>query len=130
MVAQRTVLVVDDELAVLRFVVDALSLDYVTLEATSAAEALRLFHDNRGAIELVIIDMMMPGMSGLDLAAELSRQRPNLEILYISGHSNSLAMQCITDRRPEVVLLKPFDGSTLVARVQQLLHANRGGATG
>jgi CheY-like chemotaxis protein len=120
---QRTVLVVDDESAVLRFVVDALSADFVTLEAASAAEGLRLFQVHRDAIDLVIIDMMMPGMSGLDLAAELSRLQPDLEILYISGHAESLAMQCITDLRPEVVLLKPFDSSTLVARVQRLLPA-------
>jgi CheY-like chemotaxis protein len=121
--AHRTVLVVDDEPIVLRFMVHALASEFETLQAATAADGLQLFRTHGDVIDLVIIDMMMPGMSGLDLAAELARLRPELEILYVSGHSESLAMQCITGRRPEVVLFKPFDGDILLERVHRLLSA-------
>jgi DNA-binding response OmpR family regulator len=124
-----TILVVDDEPELRRFVVDVLqSSGFGSIEAVNEAQGLALFKANRNRIDLVILDMVMPGMSGLDLAAELERQRPGVKVLYISANGSSIAMECIARQAADGVLFKPFTGSTLVERVVHLLE--KSGADG
>ena len=92
-----------------------------TIGAGTAAEGLEVFLAHRGKIDLVIVDMVMPGMSGLDLAAELERLQPGVQILYISGSGDSIAMKSIQRQSADRVLLKPFIPEDLVERVTQLL---------
>jgi FixJ family two-component response regulator len=66
--------------------------------------------------------MVMPGVSGLDLATDLSREYPGIKILYISGFVESVAMHVIARRSPQAVLLKPFTEQALLERVHQLLE--------
>jgi DNA-binding NtrC family response regulator len=121
--APQTILVVEDDPAVRRLIVRALSRNgFTVLGAGSATAGLAAFEAPFANIKLAIIDMVMPGMSGLDLAAELERRQPGIRILYISGHGDSIAMDSIARRRPEFVLLKPFVPGTIVTRVQQLLQ--------
>lgn len=118
-----TVLVVDDEPDLRRFMVGVLqSNGFGPIEAVNEAQGLALFKANRDRIDLVILDMVMPGMSGLDLAAELERQRPGVKVLYISANGASIAMECIVRQSADGVLFKPFTGSGLVERVVQLLE--------
>jgi CheY-like chemotaxis protein len=120
--AQRAILVVEDHESLRSLL--GMTLRHhglATLEAGSAAEALRLFHAHRSVIDLAIIDMVLPGMSGLDLAVELERERPDLKILYTSGYVNSIAMEVIARDSPELVLLKPFTQLRLIERVVYLL---------
>jgi DNA-binding response OmpR family regulator len=117
-----TVLVVDDEPYLRRFIVDVLWRNgFGPIEAVNEAQGLALFKANRDKIDLVILDMVMPGMSGLDLAAELERQRPGVKILYISANGSSIAMECILRQSADGVLFKPFTGPALVERVAHLL---------
>jgi DNA-binding NtrC family response regulator len=119
---QPTILVVEDDRNVRRLIVRTLSQSgFTALEAGSADAGLAVFQEKPGAINLVIVDMVMPGMSGLDLAAELERLRPEVKILYISGYGNSIAMESIARQWPTFVLLKPFTRWMLVSRVQELL---------
>src|ERR1051326_1142376 len=91
-----TVLVVDDEVLLRRLIVRELRRKGIhPIEAADGQAGLVAFLANRDKIDLVILDMLMPGMSGLDLAAELGRQDPALKILYISGHGTSIAMESI-----------------------------------
>lgn len=116
-----TILVVEDQSAMrdlIRHMLESSSFAVIGAETAEAGLALLESHPE---ISLAIIDMVMPGMSGLDLAAELNRRRPGLQILYISGFVTSIAMQAIADRSPEVVLLKPFTEPRLVGRVRSLL---------
>ena len=117
-----TILIVEDQNALRRLL--ALSLagqGFTVLEAGSAVDGLAAFHRHREAIALAIIDMIMPGMSGLDLAAEMERELPGMRILYISGYGSSVAMESIGRRAPEHVLLKPFTGAEIAGRVRKLL---------
>ncbi len=91
------------------------------LEAANAMEALEVFRIHSHQINLAIIDFVMPSTSGLDLAAELGRQRPGLKILYTSGYIDTVAMKCIAHQQPELVLSKPFSQSQLIARVENLM---------
>lgn len=93
---------------------------FTTVTAETAEQGLAVFETNPDVC-LAILDMVLPGQSGLDLAAELERRRPGFRILYISGFSDSIAMESIARRDPRVVLIKPFGEDELIQRVSSLL---------
>jgi two-component system OmpR family response regulator len=114
---------VDHEPFLRQFIVNVLrSNGFGTIEAINEAQGLALFQANRDRIDLVILDVVMPDMSGLDLASELERQRPGVKILYISAEGASIAMKCILQQSADGVLLKPVTGPALAERVAHLLH--------
>jgi DNA-binding response OmpR family regulator len=120
---QPTVLVVEDEAPLRRLIVHYLTSDGIaSVEAGAADPGLSVVRQNPGLIDLAIIDMVMPGMSGLDLAAELGREFPGLKILFTSGYVDSIAMQGIAGLSPESVLFKPFTVEDLLSRVHKLLE--------
>lgn len=121
---QPTILVVEDDTALRRLVVRVLTKGgFEVISSGRAADALELVRQRRGAFELAIVDIIMPGMSGLDLAGDLDREYPELKILYISGYVNSVAAEVISRRAPELMLFKPFTAAALLDRVQALLAA-------
>jgi DNA-binding response OmpR family regulator len=118
----NTILVVDDDPAVRNFIGNTLrDLGLTVLTAHRLDAALSEIISHGAAIDLAIVDMIMPGGSGLDLAAELGRQWDGIQVLYVSGHHDSVAMDSIAQRSPEQVLLKPFSDQQLIARVLHLL---------
>ena len=120
--AQRTILVVEDNGALRRLMLRILAgCGYAVLEAANGPQGLDLFQQ-QGAVDLAIVDMVMPGMSGLDVAAEIERQQPGTKILYVTAHTSSVAIDSISRRTPDRVLLKPFDAAELIDRVAQLLQ--------
>lgn len=117
-----TVLVVEDDANLRRLVVNMLTHGgFETLAVGTATEGLSLIREHQGAFDLAVLDMMMPGMSGLDLASDIEREYPGLKILYMSGFVGSLAADALARRTPERVLLKPFTEQTLLERVRSLL---------
>jgi len=117
------ILIVEDDPPLRRWLTRVLkSNHYPVVIAEDGTEGLRQFEAYGGCFRLAIVDMVMPGMSGLDLAAELERRRPDLRILYISGHGDSVAIQGILHTGKEVVLVKPFEASTLLDRVRCLMN--------
>ncbi len=120
----QTILVVDDQTPVRQLISRMLVRSgFNTIEAGNGPQALARFQDAPAPIDLAIIDMVMPKMSGLDVAAELGRKYPDVKILYLSAHSSSIAIDCIRRRAPEHLLLKPFTEQNLVDRVYGLLGA-------
>lgn len=118
-----TILVVEDDEPLRRMMIRALDgQGFRTIEAGTSAEGLAHFLSNRREIGLAIIEMVMPAMSGLDLAAELDRLRPGMAILYMSSLPESIAMESIARRSPERVLAKPFTSDDLRQRVSHLLR--------
>ena len=91
------------------------------VEAASAEEALALWAEQKGAVDLLLTDVVMPGMSGHQLAGRLRDERPGLRTLYISGHADEV----ITQRgmlQPGINLLrKPFTPRDLVQAVADAL---------
>lgn len=117
------VLLVEDDSSLLGLLEHMLAhAGFATYSTAQAAKALSLVREREGAFDLAIVDMMMPGMSGLDLATDLDREYPNLKILYISGYIGSLAAEAVARRTPDRVLLKPFTEEALLARVRMLLE--------
>jgi two-component system, cell cycle sensor histidine kinase and response regulator CckA len=114
------VLLVEDEDGVRRVASRILSRHgFRVIEARSGGEALTRLDD--GPIDLVITDVVMPGMSGRELAAQLQRLHPRLPVVFMSGYSDR---QGIRDD-VSMVLSKPFTEETLLARVhEELARAN------
>ncbi|KAB1071540.1 response regulator [Methylobacterium planeticum] len=114
-----SILVVDDDAEVRHVTASFLSgFGYSETEAGDGAAALALLE--RRSFDLVVADLAMPGMSGVELAATLRRRWPNLPVLILTGHAD--AMQ-IPDDVP--VLTKPFGSGELAARVSALLDTAR-----
>ena len=120
-----TVLVVEDDACLLRLIECMLAnAGLETSTAGGAVDGLALVRERQGHFDLAILDMVMPGMSGLDLATELSRDYPGIKILYISGYVGSLAADALARRTPDRVLLKPFTEETLLERVRMVLDSS------
>ena len=121
--ARPTIIVVEDQASLRRNIGRSLGRKgFRVIQAASAQEGLAIFQAHQVSIDLAIIDIVMTGMSGLDLAAELIRDHPLVKILYISGYAHSVAMETIGSISPETVLAKPFTPNALIDRVEQLLQ--------
>lgn len=115
------VLLVEDEPAVRTLVQRVLvRAGYRVEEARDAAEALRRLEVRDGGFDLMITDVVMPGMSGRDLVEEVARRWPAVRVLYTSGYGEEEVR-----RRGVVsgVLMKPFSPALLARRVRELLDA-------
>jgi PAS domain S-box-containing protein len=123
--AQRshTILLAEDDGAVRRLARDVLTRHgYTVLDARDGEEALALAHERRDAIHLLITDMVMPGLSGRDLAARVGAQRPGMRVLYTTGYSERLVSR--TGIEEGLVLLpKPFLPADLLRKVGEALSA-------
>jgi two-component system cell cycle sensor histidine kinase/response regulator CckA len=117
-----TLLVVDDDQAV-RVVVRRLlqRYGYVVLEAESGAAALRLLRDAAVPIDLVLTDVVMPGMSGVEFVQQMKTEFPAIPAVYISGHLDEPAVQDGTRGAEQWVLAKPLSLAMLVATVRDSL---------
>src|SRR5215475_10377820 len=90
---------------------------YDVIEAGDGLTALALFDESQDSIDLAIIDALMPGMSGLDVAVVIQRHSPACKILYVSSHTGSIAIEGIRRTSPESLLLKPFTAHCLMSRI-------------
>jgi two-component system cell cycle sensor histidine kinase/response regulator CckA len=119
---KETVLVVEDQAEVRKLVLDVLrTYGYRVLEASNGGEALELAHCLSEPIDLLITDVMMPGMTGRDLAARFAPLRPGMKVLYMSGYSdNVLATESVL--QPGLNYLgKPFSMIALARKVREVL---------
>ncbi len=121
-VGSGTILLAEDEAALLSVATRILqSFGYTVLGASSAEAALDLAGKHPGKIDLLLTDVIMPGESGPMLAARLTRQRPGLRVLFMSGYAgDELGVHGVLD--PSVELLqKPFTAQELAGRVREAL---------
>ena len=116
------ILIVEDQAQLRRLIRTVLTrAGYATLEASRVTAAEEVIRSFSGKIRLAILDIVMPGGSGLDFANQLDIEFPGTKILYISGFVQSVAVESIGRRQPAAILLKPFTGAQLLARVQLML---------
>jgi len=121
----ETVLVVEDEEAVRALARRVLaSRGYRVLEAGSAADALTLAAEAREPIDLLLTDVVMPGMGGPALAERLVRGRPGLRVLYISGYAEEAIQRHGSLPAGGALLEKPFTADELAFRVRETLSAS------
>jgi two-component system cell cycle sensor histidine kinase/response regulator CckA len=118
----ETILVVEDGEEVRKFVVRILKRQgYQVLEAPNGEEALVLSQHYEGPIHLVLTDVVMPGMSGRELANALLNLRPELKVIYMSGYTdNSIVHHGILEKGIHYVQ-KPFTIEGLARKIQEIL---------
>jgi len=119
-----TILLVEDEDDVRDLAREILTGDgFTVLEAATPGEALRAVERHPGVIKLVVTDVVMPEMSGRELAVRLLERRPDLKILYISGYSEDAIAQHGVLAPGTTLLAKPFTPDDLRRTVAMLLDA-------
>jgi PAS domain S-box-containing protein len=118
----ETILLVEDEESLRELARETLGgLGYTVLVATHGVEALDIGDRHEGALDLLLTDVIMPQLSGPELAGQLGRRRPGLRVLFMSGYTGTLLGQ---SRRldPGVTLLeKPFTPDALARKVRDVL---------
>jgi signal transduction histidine kinase len=118
----ETILLVEDEEMVLDLARTMLQrLGYTVLAASTPAEAIRLAEANRDAIDLLVTDVVMPAMSGPDLAAQLVAGAPHLKCLFASGYFTGGLRPPVGDGAHAHFLHKPFEIHDLAAKVREAL---------
>jgi CheY-like chemotaxis protein len=118
----ETVLVVEDEEAVRKLVDQALlKYGYAVLEAATGEEALGIIATHPTPIRLMITDVVMPGMSGRELAARLRGQHPEMRVLYMSGYTDDAVVRHGLLDASMFFLQKPFTPGMLVRKVRETL---------
>ncbi|HVZ76437.1 MAG TPA: ATP-binding protein [Gemmatimonadaceae bacterium] len=118
---RRTVLVVDDDGAVRDVLQRALARYRLwVLSASSGEDALRVSAEFDGPVDLLVTDMIMPGMNGMELHEAIRRVRPGIRTLFISGHIDDPVQRAIAAADSHF-LAKPFSIEELEAAVRQVL---------
>ena len=117
-----TILVAEDEPGIRALVRKILRRQgYQVLEAADGEEALRVIHEHGESIDLLITDVMMPGLGGRGLAGHLREQRPDTKLLFISGYTGETPLQVGDLPEGAAFLQKPFTLGSLLDRVKELL---------
>jgi PAS domain S-box-containing protein len=124
---RRTILAVEDDPSVRGLVKEFLeTAGHSVLIASNGLDAIRVARGHPGPIDLVLTDVIMPAMNGADLVDRLTATRPDLGVLYMTGHrEDAIAYQGVLE--PGVSLIpKPFSRIELLARVEAMLRAKQG----
>jgi PAS domain S-box-containing protein len=122
----ETILVVDDEEAVRSTTRRALErAGYTVIAATDGADAVRLFTEHDGAIDLVVTDVVMPGLGGRELVGRLKIMRPDLPVLFVSGYTEEGVRKQGVLEPGSAYLEKPFTPEKLLRMTRAILDRTR-----
>jgi CheY-like chemotaxis protein len=122
----RTILVVDDEPDILKLVESILSEGgYSVVAARSADSAIQAFDKMPSAPDLVLTDVVMPGMSGPMLVGHLLAKEPSLKVLFMSGYDDRHVVQRYVVEKGYHLLAKPFTIQSLRSAIQAEIEGNR-----
>jgi CheY-like chemotaxis protein len=122
----ETVLLVEDEERVRQVATEVLErCGYRVLAAESAGAALARARQYRGRIELLLTDVVLPDMSGRELAERLRERRPDTRVLFTSGYTNEVVLLEGIAGPGTLFLPKPYDPPALLRSVREVLVASR-----
>lgn len=120
----ETVLIVEDEAAVCRLTKRILQLaGYTVLTASNGGEALLLLERHDGPVHLILTDMVMPGMGGRELAAQLQDTRPRMKVLYMSGYTDDAILRRGLLEKGTNFIGKPYTTAELTRTVREVLDS-------
>ncbi|ABW69066.1 hybrid sensor histidine kinase/response regulator [Desulfosudis oleivorans] len=122
----EAILLTEDEERVRKIVARMLMrYGYTVMEAGDGREAQRLFRAAHQPVKLLLTDMIMPGMNGLELAVSLRGAQPDLKVLCMSGYTDTALFEGVKNEGFEFIH-KPFTPTTLAAKVRELLDEEQG----
>jgi len=124
-VAQRgqgTILLVEDEPPLRALAAESLKkLGYTVLQAPNGQQALELADSHPGQIDLLLTDIVMPRLGGPELAQKLKEKRSNLAVIFMSGYTETAALENAQIGSDSILLNKPFSTETLANRIAEML---------
>jgi PAS domain S-box-containing protein len=121
-IGSETILVVEDQDSVRGFLRNLLRLyGYDVLEASGGSEAIAICEEHAGKIDLLVTDVVMPGMSGRELAERIGAEQPAIKVLLISGYTDDPSIQTGGAQGGLAFLQKPFSPITLTQRIREVL---------
>jgi two-component system cell cycle sensor histidine kinase/response regulator CckA len=120
---QHSILVVDDNEQALALVDEALtSRGYKVTVTSKGTEAIPILDSKKGeAMDLVIIDLVMPDVDGMELAGKILKKRPDIRVLVMSGYADDVVVHGVFESENVDFLAKPFSIRDLFSRVAALL---------
>jgi DNA-binding NtrC family response regulator len=121
----ETILLAEDEEMVRNLARDSLRMHgYTVLEAANPKEALLIGQEHEGPIHLLLTDVVMPGMSGSELAEHIVKLRPDTRVLYMSGYADQAIVHNGILDGDIAFIGKPFTPDALVRKVVRVLLKN------
>jgi signal transduction histidine kinase/ActR/RegA family two-component response regulator len=124
----ETILVVEDDDAVRRMTREFLKISgYTVLEARSGADAIQFMERREQPIDLVLTDVLMPGMKGRELVERLAKLRSGLKVLYMSAYTEDAAINIGVLSPGTAFIEKPFSPDELAHKVREVLSASENG---
>jgi len=122
MAGSETILLVDDEEIVLKVNIEMLkSFGYSVLMAQSGDAAIQIFRENKNSIDLVVLDMIMPGLSGGEVFDKIKDINPGVKILLSSGYSIDGQAKKILERGCDGFIQKPYDLKDFSRKIRKIL---------
>lgn len=121
---KETVLIVEDEEMVRGFAHRVLqSLGYTVLEASNGKEAVRVAEEHEDEIHLLLTDIVMPGMNGMEVAKYFKKIRPKIKVLFVSGYSDNITEQHGFLFKGMNFLQKPFASREFAQKLREVLDS-------
>jgi len=126
----ETILLVEDDEMVRTLVRETLvRVGYTVLDGTDPLDARRISENYAGPIQLLITDVVMPKVSGRELAAQIVRRRPHIKVLYMSGYTDNAVLNSGILQKEVAFLQKPFTPAALTEKVREVLEGESNGKT-
>jgi len=120
----ETIMVVDDDESIRNLILDTLQpLGYTTLESSGAKEALETQQTYTGKIDMVLSDVIMPGMNGKELVDKLKENQPDLKVMLMSGYTDNVIAHHGALGSGYVLINKPLLPVTLANRIREVLDS-------
>jgi PAS domain S-box-containing protein len=121
----RTVMIVEDEALIRESATEFLSrTGYRVLAAASGEEAVQKLQAHSGSIELLVIDMLLPHMSGREVSQQAAGAHPEAKVLFVSGYSEGAVLGAANWNAADHFLQKPFSLRTLAEKIEQMLASS------
>ena len=118
-----TILVADDDKILRRLGAELLAeMGYETVVAEDGLNAVQAFREREGRIDLVLMDMVMPRMNGLDALREMRRIRPDLRVVFMSGYETEVLREGLREERIDGFLQKPYGMAELARAVSEAIR--------
>jgi two-component system, cell cycle sensor histidine kinase and response regulator CckA len=123
-IGAETILVVEDDDILRGLTVSLLETGgYKVLSSSDAPSAVAVAQQHTGCIDLLVTDVIMPGVRGPDLATELKKGRPEMKVLYVSGYAGNVMVQQGVLGPDAALLVKPFSKRTLLTKVRAVIES-------